>query len=200
MRHLIVLALSFSLSACFFVVKEGAPEHRHLHPDSSARANEAGAQKSSGSMGATGKVFPYAIHQKTLANGLEAIVVPMPSDGLVSYWSIVRTGSRDEVEPGVTGFAHFFEHMMFRGTAKHPEYDAITNGIGADANAFTNDDITAYHLSFAKQDLPTVVEVEADRFQNLLYDETGFKTEAGAVYGEYRKSRIISQSCHTSMD
>jgi zinc protease len=101
----------------------------------------------------------------------------------------VRTGSRDEVEPGVTGFAHFFEHMMFRGTPQHPEYDKITNGIGADANAFTSDDITAYHLSFAKQDLATVVEVEADRFQNLAYDEAQFRTEAGAVYGEYRKSR-----------
>jgi zinc protease len=146
-------------------------------------------QKSSPEQVVNGKVFPYTIHQKTLGNGLKVVVVPMPSDGLVSYWSIVRTGSRDEVEPGVTGFAHFFEHMMFRGTVKHPEYDKITNGIGADANAFTNDDITAYHLSFAKQDLATVVDVEADRFQNLAYDETGFKTEAGAVYGEYRKSR-----------
>src|SRR6185503_21360350 len=58
-----------------------------------------------------------------------------------------------------------------------------------DANAFTNDDITAYHLSFAKDDLKTVVEVEADRFQNLEYSEAQFKTEAGAVFGEYRKSR-----------
>ena len=194
MRHFLVLVLPLSLSACFFVVKDGSHDHMHAHGDSlaaplAARANDAGAQKSSGAKVTTGKVFPYTIHEKTLPNGLKAIVVPMPSDGLVSYWSVVRTGSRDEVEPGVTGFAHFFEHMMFRGTEKHPEYDKITNGIGADANAFTNDDITAYHLSFAKQDLATVVEVEADRFQSLKYDETQFKTEAGAVYGEYRKSR-----------
>ncbi len=137
------------------------------------------------------KILPFAVQRTTLDNGLRVIVVPTPSDGLVSYWSIVRTGSRDEVEEGVTGFAHFFEHMMFKGTDKLPggEYDKIVNGMGADANAFTTDDFTAYHLSFAKEDLPKVVEIEADRFQNLKYDQTQFQTESGAVYGEYRKGR-----------
>jgi zinc protease len=192
MRSTLVLALSLLLPACFVVVKGDPSEHRHVHAGASGgavRANEASAQKGSTAQVMNGKVFPYPVHQKTLANGLKAVVVPMPSDGLVSYWSIVRTGSRDEVEPGVTGFAHFFEHMMFRGTEKHPEFDKVTNGIGADANAFTSDDITAYHLSFAKSDLATVVDLEADRFQNLRYDEAQFKTESGAVYGEYRKSR-----------
>src|SRR5690242_18811772 len=87
--------------------------------------------------------FPYKVERSVLKNGLKVLMVPMPSDGLVSYWSIVRTGSRDEVEPGVTGFAHFFEHMMFRGTEKNPGpvYDHIVNGMGADANAFTSDDL-----------------------------------------------------------
>jgi zinc protease len=136
-------------------------------------------------------VFPYQVERHTLKNGLKVLLVPMPSDGLVSYWSVVRTGSRDEVEQGVTGFAHFFEHMMFRGTEKNPGpvYDRIVNGMGADANAFTSDDLTAYHLSFSKADLPKVIEIEADRFQNLKYDEQQFKTESGAVYGEYRKGR-----------
>ena len=115
----------------------------------------------------------------------------MPSEGLVSYWSIVRTGSRDEVEPGVTGFAHFFEHMMFRGSERFPGpvYDGIVNKMGADANAFTTDDFTAYHLGITRVDLPRVIEIEADRFQNLAYGEPEFKTESGAVYGEYRKGR-----------
>ncbi|MGH7149491.1 MAG: M16 family metallopeptidase, partial [Planctomycetota bacterium] len=115
----------------------------------------------------------------------------MPSEGLVAYWTVVRTGSRDEVEEGCTGFAHFFEHLMFRGTEKFPgpAYDRIVTAMGADANAFTSDDITAYHLSFLKEDLPKVVEIEADRFQNLKYAEEEFRTEAGAVYGEYRKGR-----------
>lgn len=188
MRNLLAVLPCFLLGACFFVVAEGSFDDGHEHAKRASSAAVAHGD-ASGAAAATGRVFPYEVHQKTLANGLKAIVVPMPSDGLVSYWSVVRTGSRDEVEPGVTGFAHFFEHMMFRGTEKHPEYDLITNGIGADANAFTSDDITAYHLSFAKDDLATVVEVEADRFQHLRYDEGQFKTESGAVYGEYRKSR-----------
>jgi zinc protease len=136
-------------------------------------------------------VFPYSVRRAVLDNGLKVILIPMPSDGLVSYWSIVRTGSRDEVEEGVTGFAHFFEHMMFRGSERFPSdvYDSIVSGMGAKANAYTTDDYTAYHLSFVSEDIPTVIEIEADRFQNLKYDEQQFKTEAGAVYGEYRKNR-----------
>lgn len=138
-----------------------------------------------------GKVFPYEVYRETLPNGLKVLMVPMPADGLVSYWSIVRTGSRDEVEPGVTGFAHFFEHIMFKGSENYPgdEYDRIVSSMGADANAFTSDDLTAYHLSITKDDLPTVIAIESDRFQRLKYDEQEFRTEAGAVYGEYRKGR-----------
>lgn len=137
------------------------------------------------------RVFPYEVHRERLNNGLTVLMIPMPSDGLVSYWSVVRTGSRDEVEQGVTGFAHFFEHMMFRGTEKRPGkvYDGIVHSMGADANAFTTDDYTAYHLSVSSQDLPTVIDIEADRFRNLKYDEPAFRTEAGAVFGEYRKGR-----------
>jgi zinc protease len=142
-------------------------------------------------VGATRGTFPYAVERATLDNGVRVVMVPMPSDGLASYWTVVRTGSRDEVEKGVTGFAHFFEHMMFRGTETRPGpvYDGIVNSMGADANAFTTDDFTAYHLSVGTQDLPTVIDIESDRFQNLSYSEDQFRTEAGAVYGEYRKGR-----------
>jgi len=136
-------------------------------------------------------IIPYPTQIRTLANGLTVIVMSMPSDGLVSYWSIVRTGSRDEYEPGRSGFAHFFEHMMFRGTERYPAnlYNRILTTIGADANAYTTDDHTAYHVSMAAADLGQVIELESDRFQNLAYAESAFQTEAGAVYGEYRKSR-----------
>jgi zinc protease len=146
---------------------------------------------SSGAAPAAGGAFPYAAQTTVLPNGLKVVLIPMPSHGLSAYWSVVRTGSRDEVEPGVSGFAHFFEHMMFRGTEKLPgdAYDRIVNGMGADANAFTTDDYTAYHLGMGTADLPTVIEIEADRFANLKYDEPQFKTESGAVYGEYRKGR-----------
>lgn len=137
------------------------------------------------------RIFPYPWQQKTLANGLQVIVIPTPSEGLVSYRTVVRTGARDEVEKGSTGFAHFFEHMMFRGTEKYPaeKYNEIVTRMGADSNAWTSTDMTVYQFDVAKADLPTVVEIEADRFMNLSYGEEAFKTEAGAVYGEYRKNR-----------
>jgi len=135
--------------------------------------------------------FPYKYKEATLANGLKIISIPMNSPGIVSYYTIVRTGSRDEWEVGRSGFAHFFEHIMFRGTKRHPgkTYDSLVISMGADANAYTTDDYTCYHLSIAKEDLEKVMDLESDRFQNLDYSETAFKTESGAVYGEYRKGR-----------
>ena len=135
-------------------------------------------------------IFPYKYGKETLPNGLTVITIPMESPGLVAYYTVVRTGSRDEAEPGKSGFAHFFEHMMFRGTKNYPAgvYDSIITSIGADANAYTTDDYTAFHLNFASEDLEKVIALESDRFQNLFYEEQAFQTEAGAVYGEYRKS------------
>lgn len=141
-------------------------------------------------MNAKDKVFPYDYEQVKLENGLTVILIPMNSPGLASYYSIVRTGSRDEVEPGKTGFAHFFEHMMFRGSEKYPGpvRDSIVTSLGADGNAYTTDDRTVYYLSFASEDLEKIMELESDRFQFLSYAEQDFQTEAGAVYGEYRKN------------
>jgi zinc protease len=135
-------------------------------------------------------IFPYKYQKEVLPNGLTVFVIPVESPGLVVLYTVVRTGSRDEVEPGKSGFAHFFEHMMFRGTKRFPAavYDSIVTSIGANANAYTTDDLTAYHLNFAKDDLERVIEIESDRFQNLSYKKAAFQTEAGAVYGEYRKS------------
>jgi zinc protease len=143
-----------------------------------------------GGVAMSGPIFPYPYQKEVLPNGLTVILIPMESPGIVAYYSVVRTGSRDEVEAGKSGFAHFFEHMMFRGTKKYPGpvYDSIMTSIGASHNAYTTDDLTAYHVVFAKEDLEKVVELESDRFQNLQYPKQAFQTEAGAVYGEYRKS------------
>ncbi len=140
---------------------------------------------------ATPRIFPYDTHVETLDNGLKTILVPMSSEGLVSFWTVVRTGSRDEYEPGRTGFAHFFEHMMFQGTEKFPQavYNDTVTKMGADANAYTTDDLTAYHMGIAAEDLEQALELESDRFQRLAYPKPDFETEAGAVYGEYRKNR-----------
>jgi zinc protease len=134
--------------------------------------------------------FPYQVSETTLGNGLKVLVVPYDSPGIVAYLTLVRTGSRDEVEPGHSGFAHFFEHMMFRGTRKYPQdkYNDVLKGIGADFNAFTTDDFTLYHNVGPASQLETIVELEADRFQNLDYTEDAFRTEALAILGEYNKN------------
>ena len=137
-----------------------------------------------------GDVLPLTAHVKTLANGLEVIVVPTAFPNLVSVQIPVQTGSRNEVEPGKSGFAHFFEHMMFRGTPNFSteDYDALMTRAGARRNAYTSDDLTNYHATFAKEDLEAILELEADRFQNLDYSLEDFKTEARAVLGEYNKN------------
>src|SRR6266568_1078964 len=138
----------------------------------------------------SGRIVPFSVHQKLLENGLTVVVVPFDSPGLVAYWTIVRAGSRNEIEPGKTGFAHFFEHMMFRGTEAYPKdkYNAILKELGADHNAFTTDDYTAYHVLAPATGLETIMTIESDRFMNLKYPVEDFKKEAGAVLGEYNKS------------
>ena len=133
--------------------------------------------------------FPFAISEKVLANGLRVFVIPYDSPGLVAYYSVVRTGSRNEVEPGKSGFAHFFEHMMFRGTERYPpeRYNAAIKAMGADSNAFTAEDMTVYHILAGKAALPQIIDIESDRFRNLHYDEASFQKEARAVLGEYNK-------------
>ena len=137
-----------------------------------------------------GKMLPFAIAQKKLSNGLNVVTVPYPSQGIAAFYIVVRVGSRNEIEPGHTGFAHFFEHMMFRGTEKYPKekYSEILKSTGASANANTSLDRTVYHMTGSAAKLETIFELESDRFQHLKYSLQGFKTEAGAVKGEYTKN------------
>lgn len=143
-----------------------------------------------GSDAAGSKIFPYPVHQGALDNGLKIISIPFDSPGIIAYYTVVRTGSRNEVEPGKSGFAHFFEHMMFRGTEKYPEqkFNDALKAIGADNNAYTSDDQTVYHTVASAAALETIMDMESDRFMNLKYSEEAFKTEAGAILGEYNKN------------
>jgi zinc protease len=134
--------------------------------------------------------LPFKVTVSTLDNGVRLVMVPYDSPGLVAYYSLVRVGSRDEVQAGVTGFAHFFEHMMFRGTKQWPpeRVTELLKKAGADQNGFTTDDFTCYTFLGSRDHLNELIDYEADRFANLAYSEADFKTEAGAVYGEYKKS------------
>ncbi len=136
------------------------------------------------------KTFPFAYTQQDLPNGLRLVTIPTDSPNLVTIYIVVQTGSRNEVEPGKSGFAHLFEHMMFRGTAKYPpeKYNQILQRAGAASNAFTSDDLTAFYTTFSKEDLAEILAMEADRFQTLKYSPEYFKTETGAVLGEYNKN------------
>lgn len=136
------------------------------------------------------KIFPYDLKTFQLDNGLNVIAIPYESPGIVAYYTVVRTGSRNEVEPGKSGFAHFFEHMMFRGTEKYSAeaYGKELKIMGADNNAFTDDDWTCYHTVLPSSGLEKIVDMEADRFMNLKYSQDDFKTEAGAILGEYNKN------------
>ena len=136
------------------------------------------------------KLFPYAYTIDDLPNGLRLVTVPTDYPNLVSLQIVVQVGSRNEVEEGKTGFAHFFEHMMFRGSQNYTsdQRDAVLKRAGADANASTWDDRTVYYETFSKEDLEDVMKLEADRFMRLKYDLPGYQTEAKAVKGEYDKN------------
>jgi zinc protease len=139
---------------------------------------------------AASKIFPYPYIQEDLANGLRLITIPNDYPNIVALYIVVGTGSRNEIEPGKSGFAHLFEHLMFRGTKEFPPqaYQDELQKAGAASNAYTSDDLTAYHTTFSKEDLPRIISMEADRFQHLSVDPAAFKTETLAVLGEYNKN------------
>src|SRR6476620_2169972 len=143
-----------------------------------------------GPRGAASDVLPFKATERTLPNGLKVIVIPTGFPNLVTVEIPCQTGSRNELEPGKSGFAHFFEHLMFRGTPENPpeKYREIMSKAGARDNASTSDDYTHYYDTFAKEHLEKVLALYADMFQHLSYSEADFKTEARAILGEYNKN------------
>src|SRR5437588_5844240 len=136
------------------------------------------------------KAFAYDYTIDDLPNGLRLITVPTDYPNLVALQIVVQTGSRNEPEKGKSGYAHLFEHLMFRGSEHYTgqERDEILKQAGADSNAYTTDDRTVYHEVFSKDDLDRILELEADRFQHLKYPLDGYKTETKAVLGEFNKN------------
>ncbi|MBD3335880.1 MAG: insulinase family protein, partial [Candidatus Eisenbacteria bacterium] len=135
--------------------------------------------------------FTVPVQVDTLANGLTIILAPYDTPGVVAYWTVVRAGSRNEVEPGRTGYAHLFEHMMFRGTRKYPkeELSRMIALMGAEHSAFTDHDWTVYTSTLPAPELHRMIELQADRFINLAYDEEAYAKETGAVLGEFNIGR-----------
>ncbi len=140
-------------------------------------------------------LLPHGLSVDKLDNGLTVVTVPFDSPGVVSYYTLVRAGSRDEVEPGKSGYAHLFEHLMFRGTEKIPAADRSRRlqALGVDDNAFTTEDFTLYVPTLPKESLAELVPIEADRFEHLFYSPAAYKDETGAVLGEYNKDAASPQ-------
>jgi zinc protease len=130
-----------------------------------------------------------AFHGK-LDNGLEVVVVPDRRAPVVTHMVWYKVGGADE-PPGKSGIAHFLEHLMFKGTDKVPagEFSKIVARLGGQDNAFTAQDITAYFQRVAKEKLPEVMTMEADRMANLKLDEKEVLTER-KVIREERRSRV----------
>ena len=131
----------------------------------------------------------FGLTVDTLDNGLTVVTIPMPGSGVAAFYTLVKAGSRDEVESGRSGYAHLFEHLMFRGTQKMPaaDYERRMQAMGSDNNAFTTDDFTLFTPMIPKESLAELVPVEADRFQHLDVSQNAYKDETGAVLGEFNK-------------
>lgn len=128
--------------------------------------------------------------QFSLANGMEVVVIPDRRAPIVTHMVWYRVGAADE-KPGESGIAHFLEHLMFKGTDKIPpgEFSKIIARNGGEDNAFTSHDATAYFQRVAKDRLPLVMEMEADRMANLRLAEDDVLTERKVIQEE-RRSRV----------
>ncbi len=126
----------------------------------------------------------------TLDNGMEVVVIPDHRAPVATHMVWYKVGSADEA-PGESGIAHFLEHLMFKGTKAHPdgEFSKIVSDIGGTENAFTSTDYTAYFQRVAKEHLPQMMELEADRMANLVLTDEVVLPERDVVLEE-RRMRI----------
>ena len=125
-----------------------------------------------------------------LANGMQVVVIPDHRAPVVTHMVWYKVGAADEPK-GVSGIAHFLEHLMFKSTDKIPmgEFSKIVARLGGNDNAFTGHDVTAYFQRISKDRLETVMDMEADRMVNLRLTEKEVLTERDVILEE-RRSRI----------
>lgn len=128
-----------------------------------------------------------SIARFALANGLDVVVIPDHRTPVVTHMVWYRVGSADE-EPGKSGLAHFLEHLMFKGTAKHPagQFSKILASYGGQENAFTSTDYTAYFQRVARDRLEQIMAFEADRMTGLVLTDAVVTPERDVVLEERR--------------
>ena len=122
----------------------------------------------------------------TLGNGLKVVVIPDHRTPVVTQMIWYKVGSADET-PGKSGLAHFLEHLMFKGTAKHPvgEFSQTVLRIGGNENAFTSTDYTGYFQRVPREQLGKMMEFEADRMTGLILKDENVLPERDVVLEEY---------------
>jgi zinc protease len=123
----------------------------------------------------------------TLDNGLRVLLLEDARSPIVSFQTWYRVGSRDE-HRGATGIAHFLEHLMFKGTPTHGarQFARLVEENGGQDNAFTSQDVTSYYVNIAADKVDLVIDLEADRMQNLLLDAKEIGSEREVVIEERR--------------
>ena len=122
----------------------------------------------------------------TLGNGLQVVVIPDHRTPVVTQMIWYKVGSADET-PGKSGLAHFLEHLMFKGTSKHPagEFSQTVLRIGGNENAFTSADYTGYFQRVPREQLGKMMEFEADRMTGLVLKDENVLPERDVVLEEY---------------
>ena len=126
------------------------------------------------------------IDKHVLDNGLEVYLLEDRSAPLFTFQYWVKVGSADEWQgsPGTTGLSHFFEHMMFRGTEKFPQYFEAVSSRGGKLNAFTWLDVTVYWEKMAAADLEYTLDLESDRLRHMTVDFLNLEPEREVVKSE----------------
>ncbi len=122
----------------------------------------------------------------TLQNGLQVVVIPDHRTPVVTQMIWYKVGSADET-PGKSGLAHFLEHLMFKGTAKHPagEFSKTVVQVGGNENAFTSTDYTGYYQRVPRDQLARMIEFEADRMTGLILKDENVLPERDVVLEEF---------------
>jgi len=122
----------------------------------------------------------------TLPNGLQVVVIQDHRTPVVTQMIWYKVGSADET-PGKSGLAHFLEHLMFKGTAQHPagEFSQTVLKVGGNENAFTSTDYTGYFQRVPRDQLPKMMEFEADRMTGLILKDENVLPERDVVLEEY---------------
>ena len=132
-----------------------------------------------------------AYERTTLANGLTVAVNRVRASKLAAVNILYKVGARNE-NPARTGFAHLFEHLMFRGTREVPNFDLPVQMASGDNNAFTNNDYTDFYITLPKDNLETALWLESDRMEGLEITPEKLAAEKKVVIEEFRQ-RYLNQ-------